>query len=661
MKIATRLILLVCLFVVGFLAFGFLAMGTIDTVRVNGGIYRDIVKGKDLVADILPPPEYIIEAYLNTLQLVVERDPANIDAISRNLKELEKEFQDRHAYWDKELPEGAMKSGLVDASYAPAVDFFSILDTQLLPAMKAGDYDKARQLAYGTMKTQYESHRSEIDKVVKLADDWSAANERSAASIIASRTTLLIAIGAGITLVCFAFALFMMLNISKTIRLLLSESSRLTSAATEGRLSVRAEALKIDREFRPIMEGINSTLDAVINPLNVAADYVAKISRGENPPPISEDYKGDFNTLKSNVNALLESMDTIAATARGMADGDLAVSVDLRSDGDELMRSIGNMVDKLRSVVTDVKAASDNVARGSEALSATAEQLSQGSSEQAANAEEVSASMEQMTANIRQNSDKATATEGIAQKAAVDAETGRAAVTETVAAMKEIASKISIIEEIARQTNLLALNAAIEAARAGDAGRGFAVVASEVRKLAERSQHAAAEITELSSKSVAVAVRTGEILNGILPDITHTADLVREISAASREQNAGAEQINLALAQLDSVIQSNASASEEMAATSEELTGQSDALREAVAFFRFDGMGEAQSVKFGPNGRPDREGKPSGRRADKASPAPATTRAALKPPAFASPERKSTAIVLPRPGADGTDSSFEGF
>jgi len=260
MKIAMRLILLVCLFVVGFLAFGILAMNTIDTIRVNGSIYQDIAKGKDLVADILPPPEYIIEAYLNTLQLVEERDAASVDAIVQNLKGLESDFQDRHAYWDKALQDGAMKSALVDASYAPAVDFFSILDTQLIPAVRAGDYAKARELADGSMKAKYLAHRAEIDKVVKLANDWSSSNEKAAAGIIASRTLLLIVIGSAITLVCFAFALFMMLNISKTIRLLLSESSRLTSAATEGQLGVRADASKIDQEFRPIMAGINSTM-----------------------------------------------------------------------------------------------------------------------------------------------------------------------------------------------------------------------------------------------------------------------------------------------------------------------------------------------------------------------------------------------------------------
>jgi methyl-accepting chemotaxis protein len=270
-----------------------------------------------------------------------------------------------------------------------------------------------------------------------------------------------------------------------------------------------------------------------------------------------------------------------------MSRGDLTlnIEVDSKDEVGDLLAAMKNMVEKLRETVMDVKASADNVAAGSQELSATSEELSQGATEQAASAEEVSSSMEQMGSNIRQNADNALQTEKIAVKSASDAREGGKAVSETVSAMKEIAGKISIIEEIARQTNLLALNAAIEAARAGDHGRGFAVVASEVRKLAERSQTAAAEISKLSTTSVDVAEKAGAMLLQIVPDIQKTAELVQEISAASNEQNAGTEQINKAIQQLDQVIQQNASASEEMASTSEELTSQAERLLEAIAFF----------------------------------------------------------------------------
>ncbi|MFP4350346.1 MAG: methyl-accepting chemotaxis protein, partial [Desulfococcaceae bacterium] len=229
---------------------------------------------------------------------------------------------------------------------------------------------------------------------------------------------------------------------------------------------------------------------------------------------------------------------------------------------------------------------------------------------------------EQMASNIRQNADNAAETERIALKSAEDARAGGKAVSETVTAMKEIAEKISIIEEIARQTDLLALNAAIEAARAGEHGRGFAVVASEVRKLAERSQKAAGEISKLSVSSVAVAEQAGEMLTGILPDIQRTADLVQEISAACNEQNSGADQINKAIQQLDNVIQQNASVSEEMASTSEGLASQAEQLQATIDFFKIDGNGRRRlSYSGGPGGskrkiahtRPTGGGRETGR------------------------------------------------
>jgi len=285
--------------------------------------------------------------------------------------------------------------------------------------------------------------------------------------------------------------------------------------------------------------------------------------------------------------------------ANSLANGDLTISVVARTRDEtgQMMRAIANMVEKLKHVVGEVMGAANNVAAGSEELSATAQQLSQGASEQAASAEEISSSMEQMAANIRQNTDNALQTEKIAIKSSVDTKEGGKAVVQTVAAMKEIATKIGIIEEIARQTNLLALNAAIEAARAGEHGKGFAVVASEVRKLAERSQAAAGEISGLSTRSVAIAEQAGEMLNQMVPDIQRTSDLVQEITAASKEQDSGAEQINTAIQQLDQVIQQNASASEEMASTSEELTSQAEQLNEAISFFKVDGVYSRPSQK----------------------------------------------------------------
>ncbi|GFO60144.1 hypothetical protein GMST_24690 [Geomonas silvestris] len=412
-------------------------------------------------------------------------------------------------------------------------------------------------------------------------------------------------------------------NCIDNVNALIADANHLAGAAARGELATRADAGRHQGDFRRIIEGVNGTLDAVIAPLNVAAEYVERISKGDMPDQIKDEYRGDFNAIKNNLNTLILATRNITSAAQEVARGNLTVQLTERSEHDELMRSLSSMVAKLCEVVNDVKCSSDNVANGSSQMSASSEELSQGASEQAAAAEEASAAMEEMSANIRQNADNALQTEKIAVKSAQDAQESGKAVVQTVNAMKEIAGKISIIEEIARQTNLLALNAAIEAARAGEHGKGFAVVASEVRKLAERSQRAAAEISQLSSSSVEVAEMAGAMLTRMLPDIQRTAELVQEISAASREQDTGAEQINKAIQQLDMVIQQNAAAAEEMSSTAEELASQSEQLQDVISFFD---LGVERAA-----GKPARQAAKSERPVlKKASQAPRLTRASRK-------------------------------
>jgi methyl-accepting chemotaxis protein len=285
------------------------------------------------------------------------------------------------------------------------------------------------------------------------------------------------------------------------------------------------------------------------------------------------------------------------AQAEAIASGDLSKDLPPSKGRDEIARlgaAFGDMTESLSPVIGSIRAASSQLASGSGAISSAAQSISQGTSRQASSMEEVCASIEQMAANIKQNTENAGQTESIARKTASDAKTGGDAVAQTVSAMKDIASRTSIIEEIARQTNLLALNAAIEAARAGEAGKGFAVVAAEVRKLAERSQTSAGEISDLTARSVKVAEDAGKLISAIVPDIEKTASLVREIAQASREQSAGTEQINAAVQQLDEVIQSNASSSEELASMSEELSAQSSNLSASIGFFKLKDEGAAE-------------------------------------------------------------------
>ena len=414
-------------------------------------------------------------------------------------------------------------------------------------------------------------------------------------------------------------------SVAQVLQGLQKELARLTEAANAGKLTERGQHNQFRGAYAEIVRGVNAVLDAVITPLNVSAKYVDLISKGDIPAKITDTYYGDFNLIKNNLNTLIGAMHEITAAAEEISNGNLTVDIRERSPQDKLMQALASMVAGLTRTVSDIRAIAGEVSAASQSISTASIQVSKGASAQAAAAEEASSSMEEMVSNIKQNADNAQQTDKIANKSAKDAQESGKSVLEAVAAMKEIANKISIIEEIARQTNLLALNAAIEAARAGEHGKGFAVVAAEVRKLAERSQKAAGEINQLSATTLKVSEKSGEMLDKLVPDIQRTAELVQEISAASKEQDTGAEQINKALQQLEQVIQQNASASEEMASTTEELTGQSDQLVSALSFFHTGDEDSGRQHKPGAGkpvrqtGVPARAVKPNGHSASSAA------------------------------------------
>lgn len=287
----------------------------------------------------------------------------------------------------------------------------------------------------------------------------------------------------------------------------------------------------------------------------------------------------------------------IARLAAKVAGGDLTMQFDTSREMTGIQLAVVELVEKLREIIADVSSAAENVAFGCSAVSDSAQSLSQGATEQQASLETTSSALDEITGSCQLSSDNSDATQTLAMKASEDAAKGGAAVNQAVHAMKEIASKISIIEEIARQTNLLALNAAIEAARAGEHGKGFAVVAAEVRKLAERSQVAAGEISHLSASSVNVSEQAGSIITKLVPDIQDTAERIRGIAECSKQQREGVSQIGSSIQQLEKVIHTNTSAAEELASTAEELSSQAESMSQAIGYFHVTTNGTATARK----------------------------------------------------------------
>ncbi|MDR3672052.1 MAG: methyl-accepting chemotaxis protein [Holophaga sp.] len=377
---------------------------------------------------------------------------------------------------------------------------------------------------------------------------------------------------------------------------LFEEVARLAKAGVNGQLDARADLSIYSGGWTTIVKGFNDTLDAVITPLTEAMAVFEEMEKGYLSNRIEGDYQGQLKEFKDAVNTTIQKLNQVmiadvGSALEAMAAGDLRQRISNSYEGvfEQLKSTYNATVEKLSETIGHVAESATNLVAASHQVSATSQTLSQGASEQAASVEETSASMEQMSASIAQNNENARVTGDIAGKTAKETVKGGDAVRQTVAAMKQIAHKIAIIDDIAYQTNLLALNAAIEAGRAGEHGKGFAVVAAEVRKLAERSQVAAEEISQLASTSVDQAEQAGSLLETIVPDIQKTSDLVQEISAASAEQNSGVGQINNAMSQISQAIQQNAAASEELASTSEEMNAQAEGIQSLMAFFTLTG------------------------------------------------------------------------
>ncbi|MDE1992858.1 MAG: HAMP domain-containing protein [Rhizobiaceae bacterium] len=450
-------------------------------------------------------------------------------------------------------------------------------DLQALDAK--GDQAGAQALSVGELRDLTNQMTDAVNSLIDVQKKGLAATDAANDQLFAD-TRMFLAAASGIALIiAIGAAFWITLGINRG----LTKVANIAKAVALGDLNHKVE-VKTNDEIKDLIETVN-IMTSNLRDTAAVADRIAMGDLSVNVKPLS-----DKDVLGQAMESMVANLRVTSDIATQISNGDLMVTPKPLSDKDVLGLALEQMVERLRGVVADAISASENVSAGSQELSASSEQVSQGATEQAASAEEASASMEQMAANIKQNADNAAQTEKIARQSAKDAEISGDAVSRAVTAMRTIAEKIGIVQEIARQTDLLALNAAVEAARAGEHGKGFAVVASEVRKLAERSQSAAAEISAMSGDTVKAAAEAGDMLGRLVPDIRKTAELVSEISAACREQDIGAAQINEAIQQLDKVTQQNAGASEQMSATSEELAAQAEELQTSIAFFKVDSI-----------------------------------------------------------------------
>jgi methyl-accepting chemotaxis protein len=561
----------------------------LSELKVNGPLYERVVQGKDLIADVLPPPLYILEAYLEAT--LISKDPSTGDSRKEKLARLRKDYDERHDFWSKQDIPADLREALLNWPHASAMTFWRDLDQRFLPAVSKGDESEI-SASYFDLSKSYEAHRAGIETVVKLANDLNARTEAEAAQRLTLYNALMIGAAAlGIALV-FIAVIGIVLRVVKPMERLQSAMARLAA----GDLTVSVPSARRRDELGDMAAAVTVFRDAAHARKQMEAEAEAQRRAVD-----AERQQREAEKAEEAAQAQL----TIATLGQGLsrlADGDLMVKIDtpLSRDAEQLRQDFNNAIEKLRASMLDVLSGADIIRNGTHEIATGADDLARRTERQAASLEQSASALEEITTAVRTSAQNATHARDMVAAARKDAESTGAVVQKTIEAMDGIARSsgqvnqiIGVIDEIAFQTNLLALNAGVEAARAGEAGRGFAVVASEVRALAQRSADAAREIKGLIATSgeqvtsgVTLVDQTGSALQRILQQVLQVSRTVEDIAASTTEQSTSLGEVSRALNAMDEVTQQNAALVEETNSASRSLATETNTLLDRIHQFR---------------------------------------------------------------------------